>query len=360
MNPGDTVLAELNAGILEGIYKCTLVSLDPSNLATVQLRDGRIFSNIPIDKIQLFGPGRGHGHAAARGPVVLPAPPLLRHHFVAPGHDAPDDPIISHTLSFQHGQMDCFAHVATHLIYHNVYRRTLSPEDTRVYVRNNCNQYLDTTKTLTSMADYATLVRNCTEQGAANVILFRYIYFVITSPSAGAMGRNMGTVQQSVRAYLISDLPEFPGEAARKRVLRPILTMDRRNFHYSSIIHSSFLSRPVMVDLIKRMLAAGFYFALRIRSDVGHFVTVVGIINTDLQVKDPWSQVGSLISMDRLFRQTGDQHDITHIDFLYNPATVTLTPEQVAFLMAYNLQLYTGGKTKRKRPKKIKKSVRYV
>jgi hypothetical protein len=185
----------------------------------------------------------------------------------------------SPTFTFQGVGKTCFAHVAANMIIHNIYKLTL--DDEVRYIEKNCNQYLDTSKEL---EDYATIVENCGELSAKRILLFHYIYRIITE----RYGFKRGPLGNSILFYL-------------QQPFRPDIFPDLK-----TTIFEMFTSKPLDIydlsivpidkfDPTQYTEYFGEYYAgLHVR-DTSHFFTIVGIDNA---VRGKDSSTGKAFSIE--------------------------------------------------------------
>lgn len=133
---------------------------------------------------------------------------------------------LSLTYSNQGYEGTCFAHAATLMIFHNMYNLQLREEDKQAYLENNCNLHLDTTR---DIEDYQVLRKQCGDSGSTRIVLFLYIYKVITNK----FGCNGGMFETSILYYLNTSFqPIFNSEI--NLVLMPIYkSVNKESFDLS-------------------------------------------------------------------------------------------------------------------------------
>jgi len=212
---------------------------------------------------------------------------------------------MSISVSSQKEQETCFAHSSAYLIFHNIYNIDLSEEDLQKYIEHNCNQYLDTTRDEPNLDD----LNKCGETGKKRILLFLYIYLIITLK----FGCNRGIVNDSIKYYLDGNyLPPFS---------------QRLNDEVAELVHkdlnlytTSFLPiDKINVPALKNIFDDGLYISL-ISENSSHVATLIGMTDTEFIGKDsataeifrfPITEMKSNGIFSNVF------HGVTGLQFLY-------------------------------------------
>jgi hypothetical protein len=261
-------------------------------------------------------------------------PVTLRREF-RPSSEPPDPPQLRReptiTYSYQHGKMDCFAHAATHLIFHNMYNIRITEEDKQRYIENRCFEHLDTTNDVE--ANKETLQEQCGESGGIRILLFLYIYKFITD----RFGCNYGGTDVSVNYYIKGlNLPVFEKSFLNTTILPVLKKVNKRDFATSIVEFGYFVTLPFKTYL-KQYFDDNYYCVLRL-STPGHFVTIIGMGRRGLLGKDSWLGHEFTIPWEQ-FKPDGtikiDQstwQGISNIYFLYKVTNIQLYNPDFKFL----------------------------
>jgi len=134
---------------------------------------------------------------------------------------------LSYTYSYQGSEGSCFAHASSLMIFHNMYKISLTDKEKRIYIENNCNLHLDTTRD----ADYELLRTECGENGSARILFFLYIYKVITSQ----FGCSAGYIDKSILYYLHTPFQSIFSRDIN-RILKPIYDSVKKEAFSCSLI----------------------------------------------------------------------------------------------------------------------------
>jgi len=186
----------------------------------------------------------------------------------------------SNTFSFQHGRMDCFAHAATHIIFHNVYNLRLTPEDRDRYNENQCYLHLDTTSDIEDTS-FEALTEQCGKTGSMRILAFLYIYKFITR----RFGCDYGHADKSINYYLKRPLyPVFESDELNARVMRVLSLKSKESFTCSHIRMDTFMNYK---KYLEEYFANNYYCLLRLETPA-HFVTITGMNDRSLLGKDSW------------------------------------------------------------------------
>lgn len=187
----------------------------------------------------------------------------------------------SNTFSFQHGRMDCFAHAATHIIFHNVYNLRLTEEDRQRYNENQCYLHLDTTKEIEDTS-FEALTDQCGKTGSMRILAFLYIYKFITR----RFGCDYGHADNSINYYLRTPLyPVFESDELNARVMRVLSYKTKESFVCSHIKMAIFMNYK---KYLEEYFANNYYCLLRLETPA-HFVTITGMDGEgSLSGKDSW------------------------------------------------------------------------
>ena len=182
---------------------------------------------------------------------------------------------LSVSQSYQGPEGTCFAHAASLLIFHNIYQLPLTEEDKKLYLKNNCNLHLDTT---TELEDFGRLRMRCGDGGAIRILLFTYIYKVITKQ----FGCDGNTII-SILYYLKTPFQKiFTSEL--NALLLPIFESAPKDFSVSSIPMNEFKTydyKSFLHEVLKK-----YYVGLRIKSEDSHAVAIVDINEDGVIGKD--------------------------------------------------------------------------
>ena len=193
------------------------------------------------------------------------------------------------TQTTQGTQNTCFAHAAANMILHNVYKFRIDERDISKFKENNCNHYLDTSKPL---PEYTTIETECGESGAKRILLFHYIYRVITS----RFGYDSGSLALSILYYLRELFhPEFFPDL--NHIIEPVFESEDLDYYSLSLLS--------MGEFHMRDYDPYFeeYYASIYVLEPKHFFTIVGITPT-IQGKD--SSTGKSFTIPkREFNSTG-------------------------------------------------------
>ena len=182
---------------------------------------------------------------------------------------------ISISVSSQKHQETCFAHSSAYLIVHNIYNIDLSEEDVQKYIEHNCNQYLDTTKDEPNLDD----LNKCGETGKTRILLFLYIYLIITLK----FGCNKGYVNHSIKYYLEGNyLPPFTSQRLNEEALSLVQHKDL-NLYTETFLPID----KINVPYLKNIFDDGLYISLLIVNP-SHVVTLIGMTETEFIGKDSY------------------------------------------------------------------------
>ena len=182
---------------------------------------------------------------------------------------------LSVSKSYQGAERTCFAHAASLLIFHNIYQLPLTEEDKKMYLKNNCNLHLDTTKEL---EDFKILTMRCGDAGAIRILLFMYIYKVITKRF-----ECKGNTAISILYYLKTPFQEI-FTPKLNALLLPIFNSAPKDFSVSVIHLDEFKThnyKSFLHEYLKK-----YYAGLRIKSDVSHAVAIIEINEDGILGKD--------------------------------------------------------------------------
>ncbi len=189
--------------------------------------------------------------------------------------------------TFQGEQNSCFAHAATNMIIHNIYKLTL--DDYAMYEEKKCNQYLDTTKPL---KEYGTILKECGDSASKRILLFHYIYRVITT----RFGTNRGPLGSSILFYLQQPFRAdiFP---ELNEIIHPIFQSKNLGLYTLSIM-------PIDKFDIQEYdrYFEEYYASIHIKKPA-HFFTIVGIDDV-VHGKDSSTGKSFTIPLDQ-FQSTG-------------------------------------------------------
>ena len=213
----------------------------------------------------------------------------------------------------------CFAHVAANMIIHNVYKLTL--EDESLYVQNNCNKYLDTTEEL---GDYGTIEKECGKSGAIRILLFHYIYKVITR----RYGFNHGPLGNSILFYLQQPFQDDIFSPELNEIIR-------EEFQSKDLSRYSLSVVPIDkfdVQQYDRYFEE-YYASVHVR-EPAHFFTIVGIDKV-IHGKDSSTGKAFTIPIEQ-FQSTGAVtinasiwKNMSFVYLLFESSSIDLYPEIV-------------------------------
>jgi len=228
---------------------------------------------------------------------------------------------LSLSYSYQGSEGTCFAHGASLMIFHNLYKLSLTEKEKRVYIENDCNLHLDTTR---EVEEYKLIRSQCGESGTTRILLFLYIYKVLTHK----FGCDGGNIDKSILYYLNTSFqPIFSREV--NRILMPI---------YESVHKESF--ECSMVDIkglpprYKDYLSDYFerYYAVADIIQPSHSVALVGINKFGVLGKDSATSTAFIIPF-HAFRSKGsfsikddNYKGIDYLYFLYKKSKVYPNP----------------------------------
>ena len=216
---------------------------------------------------------------------------------------------LSTTYSYQGQEGTCFAHASSLMIFHNLYKISLSEKEKRVYIENNCNLHLDTTRE----GDYKLLQSQCGEKGATRILLFLYIYKVIT----GKFGCDGGNVDKGILYYLNTSFqPIFSREI--NRMILPIYESVNKSTFECSLIHIKDFTKlhykDYLFDYFER------YYGIADIIQPSHSVAIVGINKFGVLGKDSATSSAFVIPFHE-FRSKGsfsiNDDKYKGIDYLY-------------------------------------------
>ena len=182
---------------------------------------------------------------------------------------------LSVTRSNQGAEDSCFAHAATLMIFHNMYKLPLEPEEEKLYLKNNCNLNLDWREYIDN---FKNIQYRCGEKGAKRILLFIYIYKVITN----RFGCHGGDGQEAVQYYLKTPFQSiFPNLDYK---IEPIYrSVDKKDFVLYNINILELVKtdwQTYLLDYFKH------YYAVLYLEDPGHEVTLVGMNSMGILGKD--------------------------------------------------------------------------
>jgi len=230
----------------------------------------------------------------------------------------------SNTFSFQHGRMDCFAHAATHIIFHNVYNLRLTPEDRDRYNENQCYLHLDTTSDIEDTS-FEALTEQCGKTGSMRILAFLYIYKFITD----VFGCERGHTDRSIVYYLRTPLhPVFKSDELNERVMRVLRYKEPQKKSFTcTTIEMETLMNVRYKEYLKSYFALNYYFLLNLK-DPGHSITIIGMDEKGLEGKDSWVGTSFTIPWEQ-FHPNGTVNvksytweGIAHLIFLYDETKI--------------------------------------
>lgn len=193
-------------------------------------------------------------------------------------------PSLSVTRSYQGKEGTCFAHAATVMIFHNMYKLPLTPEEEKLYLKNNCNLHLDTTKKL---ENYDILQHRCGKNGASRILLFLYIYKVITNKFGCYAGSGGKSVHYYLQTPFQSIFPELD------HILLPLYkSVPKESFELTVATVSEFIKHDWISYFIEYFET---YYAVLYLENPPHEVTLVGMNSDGILGKD--SGFGSLFTI---------------------------------------------------------------
>ena len=182
---------------------------------------------------------------------------------------------LSLSYSSQGREGTCFAHAASLMIFHNLYGITLHQEDKQLYIENNCNLHLDTTR---QMEDYQVLLTQCGKSGTARILLFLYIYRVITNK----FGCDGGDYTESVLYYLNTPFHDIFNKEINL-ILMPIYkSVDKELYDFSFLDMNEYT--PNYNDYLSYYFEDYYGGITTIQPD--HAITLVGINKVGILCKD--------------------------------------------------------------------------
>jgi len=263
-------------------------------------------------------------------------------------------------LPGQGDENSCFAHAAANMILHNVYKLRLTKPEASKFIESDCNKYLDTSNTL---ADYAEIEAACGVIGVKRILLFHYIYRVITKE----FGTNRGVLRDATLYYLQQPFDETIFSPELSAIIRDEFEDGKkRNYTLSAIPIDEF-------DINEYGPYFEEYYASIHVMKPAHFFTIVGI-NPTIKGKD--SSTGKSFTIrTRDFKSEGritiddsKWDNISYIFFLFEtskadsyPDIVKESVETKVFPKALGAALEAaaeGGKKSRKRRKTRRKRSR--
>ena len=270
------------------------------------------------------------------------------------------------TQTTQGAQNTCFAHAAANIIIHNIYKLRITKPDIGTFIDKNCNKYLDTSQPIGAYAD---MVGECGESGAIRILLFHYIYRVITS----RFGYNIGPLGYSILYYLREPFhPEVFPEL--NHIIHPVFESEDLDYYSLSAINIG------EFDIREYGPYFEEYYASIYVLEPKHFFTIVGITPT-IQGKDSSTgksftiRTGEFNSTGTVEIDSSRWRNISLIFFLFKTSKLTSYPTivQENVLTGDLVPRDTRGaeeppaqggkksrkrKTRRKRSRKRKKSKR--
>jgi hypothetical protein len=244
---------------------------------------------------------------------------------------------LSLSYSYQGSEGSCFAHAASLMIFHNLYGITLHQEDKLLYIENNCNLHLNTTR---QVEDYQVLLTQCGKSGAARILLFLYIYKVITNK----FGCNGGDYVRSVLYYLNTPFhPIFNKDI--NLILMPIYkSVDKELYDFSILDMSEYTSD--YNDYLSYYFDDYYGGINTVQPD--HAVTLVGINKFGILCKDS-ATVSAFIIPFQEFRADGTFlinktrfNGIQYLFFLYKRTNTGKYPVYFKNKLNENLLLLDG------------------
>lgn len=234
--------------------------------------------------------------------------------------------VISPGQPFQGAQNSCFAHAAASMILRNVYKFVMSEPDKLSFKKNNCNHYLDTTMPL---KNYASIETNCGVSGAKRILLYRYIYRVITNE----YGCNYGATSVSVLYYLQASFqPVFPRVIGEK--IRPEFVSKFQVPYSLSVLSTEDFTIGENKDFLMNYFKQ-YYAVIRIEKPEAHAVPCIGIDDEYIYCKDSSIRQTVAIPIRECHSKgvfmMGDQEcsGITTIFLLFETATLAIYPKIV-------------------------------
>ena len=168
------------------------------------------------------------------------------------------------TQTRQGRQNSCFAHAAANIILHNVYKFRINERDIGTFIEKDCNKYLDTSRPIGAYAD---MVGECGESGAIRILLFHYIYRVITK----RYGDNIGPLGYSIHYYLQQPFDDTIFSPELSAIIREEIQSKDLSLYCLSIVP---INKFVMEEYDGYF--AEYYAAIHVLNPM-HFFTIVGI-----------------------------------------------------------------------------------
>jgi hypothetical protein len=219
---------------------------------------------------------------------------------------------VSLSRSYQGAEGTCFAHTASLVIFHNLYGISLEEEDKQLYIENNCNLHLNTQKEL---EDYEFLRTNCGESGANRILLFLYIYRVLTNK----FGCDGGTLPECFVYFLNTPFHNIFNRKINTILLPIYKSVDKELFDVSFLTIDDF--SPEYKDYLS-IYFDDYYGGLSLKTmksgESGHAITMVSINQYGILCKDSANKSIYLIPFNE-FKVNGILHTKSRI---YNLRTL--------------------------------------
>ncbi len=262
---------------------------------------------------------------------------------------------LSVTQSYQGDEGTCFAHASSLMIFHNLYKLSLSDKEKRVYIDNNCNLHLDTTR----KEDYLLLKSQCGEKGSTRILLFLYIYKVIT----GKFGCDGGNSDKGILYYLHTPFQSIFSRDINRLLMTIHESVNPETFECSMIDIKKLTALPYkdfLFDYFER------YYAVADIIEPSHSVTLVGINKFGIVGKDSATSSPFVIPFHE-FRSKGrfsikeDKYKgMDYLYFLYKKSKIypERIKENVIFIDTYPELKEEIGKEKEKEIERKTKRIR--
>lgn len=272
--------------------------------------------------------------------------------------DIPSPPQIERertlTYSYQGQEGTCFAHTASHIIFHNIYHLELTKEDRLLYLDNKCYDLLDTTQP--EIEDAIALEKTCGKTSAIRILLFLYIYKTITNKYGCSGGYSHNTIYYFLNSPI---QPSFTNSLLNDYVLSTLESVNKKLFNVSIL---SLDPMPTTISHAKKFLKQYFddnYYCILGVQTPPHALTIIGMNIAGLFGKDSATQDNFIIPWEQFHKggiftiKTTEYRNLDKLIFVYEKTKFRKYDKEFRFLLSES-NVNTEGGTRRKRYKRVK------
>ena len=200
---------------------------------------------------------------------------------------------ISEMFGDQDDETTCGHHSFSKVILKNVFELLLNIVTSSIYKINNCNSFLNT-YTIAFTPGYLNTLNpeKCSQGGYLKILLFLHLFFLIKTFVITKQLRYLHVSEIYSIMYSYITIP-YINEIQHHDLTNALTKIKEVSDDYKIGLVTFHIRRDISLSLIKKITDCGLYAMLLIGKQIGnsttrHYVTIVGVENDNLLIKNSW------------------------------------------------------------------------